>query len=844
MISFLIELLRLAVDFLINILAGAASGSLEPHTLLVFALFILVVSLVFVLKPWESQQILWKTPRKFFDKDNTEGNAQSRLQLVRERQWDIRNRQALLKQLRDGWIKGVLEKSLYHNSTVVLGLESQPSAVSPPFDLIIRQYDETGQRLPEGTRISDVYEEAGGTLLILGAPGGGKTTLLLELLRDLRERAEQQLKRTEQLVEQAARDENLPLPSDRVLLPVVFPLISWAERQLSFAEWLVDELHKRYNVNKNIGQIWVERRQILPLLDGLDEVPEKQREACITAINKFRIAQESPALVVCSRLADFQAIGKQLSLQRAVVVQPLTLHQTDSYLARGGEDLAPLRTALQTDHSLSELLGSSPLLLNIAAVAYAGKPASTLPTEGTAEERRHQLFAAYIERQLSRHTPTARFSPQHTVRSLSWLAQQMEQNNQDTFFIERLQPSCLAGRRPWHTLLTKLVFKGTVGITIILYFTGIFLAPFLPMPWNEISSMGFAALLWAILVAEYARREIRLVEVVGWSFASFFAELGRTVHKKAVVGYFIGVEMGAVFTGLGFTLLILMGLVDMLWYHILPSLLGFASILLGLIIGAGVLFLSCAFLPSLGKVISHIGNFHVSLEAEQEEKKRGEEGASPLLFMMSLYFYTELGSRLFGYKISGWDNEAILALSLAPLVTCVGVTLMGLLIGAIVVGLPAGLSQGFWKGLLRGEVETRSVPNQGIHRSAKNAFLFSSIAAVLCLLSIWVGGGLLLRPRFLLPFCLFGVFVASVVGGIVWLLFGGYSCVQHFVLRLFLKIKGVAPLRYVAFLDQATEQLFLRKVGGGYRFIHRLLLEHFAIQPSVSMQRRSDRNGK
>jgi hypothetical protein len=30
------------------------------------------------------------------------------------------------------------------------------------------------------------------------------------------------------------------------------------------------------------------------------------------------------------------------------------------------------------------------------------------------------------------------------------------------------------------------------------------------------------------------------------------------------------------------------------------------------------------------------------------------------------------------------------------------------------------------------------------------------------------------------------------------------------------------------FLDQATSLVFLRKVGGGYVFIHRLLLEYFA----------------
>ncbi|MCK4811544.1 MAG: hypothetical protein KAS74_04670 [Methanosarcinales archaeon] len=39
---------------------------------------------------------------------------------------------------------------------------------------------------------------------------------------------------------------------------------------------------------------------------------------------------------------------------------------------------------------------------------------------------------------------------------------------------------------------------------------------------------------------------------------------------------------------------------------------------------------------------------------------------------------------------------------------------------------------------------------------------------------------------------------------------------------------GFAPLNYVRFLDYAAGCIFLRKVGGGYIFVHRLLLEYFA----------------
>ena len=38
----------------------------------------------------------------------------------------------------------------------------------------------------------------------------------------------------------------------------------------------------------------------------------------------------------------------------------------------------------------------------------------------------------------------------------------------------------------------------------------------------------------------------------------------------------------------------------------------------------------------------------------------------------------------------------------------------------------------------------------------------------------------------------------------------------------------LGPLNYIGFLNYASERVFLQKVGGGYIFIHRLLLEHFA----------------
>ena len=75
--------------------------------------------------------------------------------------------------------------------------------------------------------------------------------------------------------------------------------------------------------------------------------------------------------------------------------------------------------------------------------------------------------------------------------------------------------------------------------------------------------------------------------------------------------------------------------------------------------------------------------------------------------------------------------------------------------------------------------------------------------------------------------------IRGVISGLMGGLIGeGSACIRHFSLRLMLYHMGHVPWNYACFLDYASERLFLQKVGGGYIFIHRLLLEHFTqMQP-------------
>jgi hypothetical protein len=134
--------------------------------------------------------------------------------------------------------------------------------------------------------------------------------------------------------------------------------------------------------------------------------------------------------------------------------------------------------------------------------------------------------------------------------------------------------------------------------------------------------------------------------------------------------------------------------------------------------------------------------------------------------------------------------------------------------------------------------------NEGIRLSARNALIaacfFGSVGGVasgfVCGIAFgWVGQ--------LRDWPILGTGLAIVCGCIFALqagiLNGGIACIEHYTLRLYLWRAGSLPWKYSRFLDFADEHLLLRKLGGGYMFSHRLLLDYFASlsSPSRCVQR-------
>ncbi len=165
------------------------------------------------------------------------------------------------------------------------------------------------------------------------------------------------------------------------------------------------------------------------------------RGSCIEVINAYR-RDYLVRLVVCSRMTDYLMLQRRLLLPSAIVVQPLTNGQIDTYLLTAGPELAAIRTILQENLVLCEL-AASPLMLNLLVRTYQSSPQEELPTTGSLEEQQRSLFARYLKRMLfDKHLPR-QTPPARLLSGLIWLACQMQQQNRTVFYLEQLQPSFL-----------------------------------------------------------------------------------------------------------------------------------------------------------------------------------------------------------------------------------------------------------------------------------------------------------------------------------------------------------------------------------------------------------------
>ncbi len=201
-------------------------------------------------------------------------------------------------------------------------------------------------------------------LVVIGEPGMGKTTLAVLLLLEL--------------LKPGVADQGQPVP-------VLFSLASFDPAQDSVDTWLARKLGQDYPSLREAAfgtgapAALVRQRLILPVLDGLDEVPDAARPDAIIALNQALADGELGVILTC-RTSEFRAAVRSGEvLSSAAVIEPRPVRPADAaaYLESGlGSELRsqwqPVLACLRCQPSgvpLSEAL-TTPLMLWLVRRVY------------------------------------------------------------------------------------------------------------------------------------------------------------------------------------------------------------------------------------------------------------------------------------------------------------------------------------------------------------------------------------------------------------------------------------------------------------------------------------------
>lgn len=434
-------------------------------------------------------------------------------------------RQQLLKQMTTD-VALRLEDSLHNLIRVDLEREEQRYQVGRQKDILVKTEPKRSQpfsnlisrelaifdnqeniepvAIAERTHSIFYRSDIGGRLLILGEPGAGKTTELLTV--------------AQRLVEVAIDNADEPIP-------ILFELASWASGTPTLT-WLGQQLTQNYGVSKRLAEPlarrWIQKTQLLLLLDGSDELGHTDQVVCIEMLEKFLSQHPTLPAIICCRREEYGQGRRQLKqLKGAIYLQPIDAEQIRQYLKALGRD--QLWGQVQTQ---AELLGlaQSPLCLTMLAAAY----------QGQSIRDKAVLFDVYIQKQLHNlshkgvYQPSRGIVPKQTLHYLTWLARQLSEKEETEFLIEHLQPDWLVSPQQ------KRIYKLVVALVFVLFFC-LFFGLALRSIEGLIGGLALGLFLW-LLLWPTVLGDIRPTEQLKWS-----------PTKGLIEGLRVGLRVGLVF---------------------------------------------------------------------------------------------------------------------------------------------------------------------------------------------------------------------------------------------------------------------------------------------------------
>lgn len=688
-----------------------------------------------------------------------------------------RNRENLLNHVHTAWIEGFLRQSI-HSEVLKLSLSYRPEAVGQrPWQLVLKQQGQTDQPVPPERSLLDIFNGSGRNLLILGEPGSGKTITMLQL--------------AESLIEAARQNPAEPLP-------IILNLSSWAWEKKPLAEWMVEEVFVQHGIARDLIRTGIASNQFLYLLDGLDEVAAEARDACIEAINTFKETHLAE-IVLCSRTAEYEALQNKLFVGMGVQIRPLSDAQIDEYLGHDGLELQAVRATLKHDADLREL-AKTPLMLSLMTLAYRGLALEDMSLLKTSQARRHHIFTYYVDSMFQRY-PVTHDNLEYKEQAIMWLshlAQTMQSRKQSVFFIEQLQPEMLPGSA---RIGLYPIFVGLITFCLFIMSSLLVNVQF-TIGVSAVFNLGIDDVLDKFFLGEQAAAAAGFLPsgVTYDDFSSIYNTimLPLCMFYSLIIGFINGLT--------SFRPIRLVESLSWSWrsaIYSLPLLLTVSYMFAVLLSGIANSMISILF--PMGAALPFLSIFMLVL---------GTSGF--LLIIAALWFRIEsvpiLGKHTISYQ--KWYSFGV------------SVT----------------------------EVSRKKRPNEGIYRTIRNGLKVTLLIGVLggvsytlyTIIVFYPVIGILAQPgdtaAITLVNFVVGILISSIpiistfvltAGTVFGLIFGFNTVIKHYTLRVILSMNGMFPLRIQQFLDAMHKRIFLRRVGGGWIFIHRSVMEYFASLAAV-----------
>ena len=399
-----------------------------------------------------------------------------------------RNRQAMLKLVQDLWVEGVLRKSIYREIRIDLRKEIHPAAVENPWVDVSQIPDQKPMPIPSDKAILRIFQECNESMLIIGEPGSGKTTTLLEL--------------TSQAIDYARNDPLQPLP-------VIFNLSSWKSKQ-TLTEWLLEELKAKYYIPPKVGHHWIEGDELFPLLDGLDEVELERRAECVRAINNF-LEDHRVSIVICCRKQEYDDLSEKIKVRNAILINHLTPSQIEHYLSQIGGELYGAYNSLKRNAEFQKFV-QTPLVLNIFLLAYENSSKEDIEHLMSSVDKRGHLFDVYIKRMFQRRRGNKNYTVDRTKNWLGWIAKNLLSHGQTIFYIEDISASWLLYRNE-----------------------------------PEQTELNFFVNLMSFAIGRWTTEDLRPfpIEKIQWSLSGLVSGLVNSIGLSVVLGSIVGLLASA-----------------------------------------------------------------------------------------------------------------------------------------------------------------------------------------------------------------------------------------------------------------------------------------------------------